>query len=75
MDATATLFLEATEQGSITLRTMDTSGRLVHESRVVTTVGTNRLDFPVAALEPGPYFLHVVDIQGTVLGRTSFIRQ
>ena len=73
--ASATLFLDNPVQGQITLRTMDASGRIVHELRQVNSVGQNRLEFPVAVLEPGSYFLQVLDANGDVVGRVPFVRQ
>jgi len=73
--ASATLFLDNPVLGQITLRTMDASGRIVHEQRVVNSVENNRLEFPVSALEPGSYFLQVMDLHGEVVGRVPFIRQ
>ncbi|MBK9762592.1 MAG: T9SS type A sorting domain-containing protein [Flavobacteriales bacterium] len=73
--ASATLFLDTPLQGQITLRTMDASGRMVHELRKVNNVGEIRLEFPVATLEPGSYFLQVLDAKGEVVGRVPFVRQ
>lgn len=73
--ASATLFLDNAVLGQITLRTMDASGRIVSERVVVENAGSNRLEFPVSALEPGSYFVQVIDANGEVVGRVPFIRQ
>jgi hypothetical protein len=71
----ATLFLHAAASGSMLLRTMDTSGRLVHEQIVVMEQGDAQVRVQWPDLDPGAYVLLVLDASDHAIATVPFVRQ
>ncbi|MEZ4740278.1 MAG: CUB domain-containing protein [Flavobacteriales bacterium] len=71
----ASLLLKVPVAGRITIRTMDTSGRLVHEQVAAMEESDQRLDLHWPVLDAGAYVLLVLDSSGDPIARVPFARQ
>lgn len=71
----ASLLLKVPLAGKITVRTLDASGRLVHEQFAALEESDQRLDLRWPVLDAGAYILLVLDSSGDPIARVPFTRQ
>ena len=74
VDDNAELLLSTPWTGAILLRTVDASGRIVHEQNATVNEGDQRLALRWNTLEPGCYLLLLLDPHGELKGRVPFVR-